>query len=83
MEPNKQWGTENDYATLMVHIKELMELGLKSVMLFGVVAHDDKCPNGMYVCCMCVCLCVYVIVFASNNFITTYIYTYKYKYIYI
>ena len=46
LEPNKQWGSANDYSTLMSHIKELTELGLKSVMLFGVVAHDDKCPNG-------------------------------------
>mmetsp|Transcript_22318 Transcript_22318/g.27293 ORF Transcript_22318/g.27293 Transcript_22318/m.27293 type:complete len:335 (+) Transcript_22318:148-1152(+) len=42
-EPNVQWGTENGYDTLIAHLKELEAIGLRSVMLFGVVqAKDEK-----------------------------------------
>lgn len=46
-EPNKQWGSANQYSTLLAHLKQLHEtLGLQSVMLFGVVAEKDPMGSG-------------------------------------
>lgn len=40
--PNKQWGTKNDYFSLITHLNSIPKLS--SVMLFGVVG--DKDPTG-------------------------------------
>mmetsp|Transcript_21669 Transcript_21669/g.42559 ORF Transcript_21669/g.42559 Transcript_21669/m.42559 type:complete len:347 (-) Transcript_21669:143-1183(-) len=46
--PNKQWGIGSDeskpYASLMAHLQELCEKGLRAIMLFGVVKEKD--PEG-------------------------------------
>ncbi|KAF1331179.1 Vacuolar protein, partial [Globisporangium splendens] len=46
LEPNKQWGQQADgsFSTLVAHLKHLQTLGLRSVMLFGVV--EDKDAHG-------------------------------------
>lgn len=42
-EPNKQWGSANNFATLIAHLRDLHEnLGLTSCMLFGVVGDKDE-----------------------------------------
>lgn len=43
-EPNKQWGSENNFARLVEHLRKLVSIGLTSCMLFGVVAEKD--PEG-------------------------------------
>lgn len=46
LEPNMQWGQQPDgsFATLVAHLRHLQTLGLRSVMLFGVV--EDKDAHG-------------------------------------
>jgi porphobilinogen synthase len=42
-EPNKQWGCENDFQSLVDHLTHLhVQLGLSSVMLFGVTSDKDE-----------------------------------------
>lgn len=41
-EPNKQWGSGNDFATLIQHLSKLHSQGLTSCMLFGVVSDKDE-----------------------------------------
>ena len=40
--PNKQWGSANEFGTLVARCRELQRAGLASVMLFGVVADKDE-----------------------------------------
>lgn len=40
-EPNMQWGCHNQYESLVKHLQPLIEKGLTSVMLFGVVEAKD------------------------------------------
>lgn len=41
-EPNLQWGSADQYATLLAHLEEMhSKLGLQSIMLFGVVEEKD------------------------------------------
>lgn len=46
LEPNTQWGQQADgsFSTLIAHLRQLQTLGLRSVMLFGVV--EDKDAHG-------------------------------------
>lgn len=46
LEPNMQWGQQADgsFSTLVAHLKHLQTLGLRSIMLFGVV--EDKDAHG-------------------------------------
>ena len=45
-EPNVQWGSANEYASLVARVRELQALGLTSVMLFGVVQAKDESGSG-------------------------------------
>lgn len=43
-----QWGSANEYKTLVAHLEELVAIGLRSVMLFGVVTNEHKDDQGSW-----------------------------------
>nr|AKG25419.1 HemB [Hematodinium sp. SG-2015] len=69
--PNKQWGRgpNGDYVTLVAHLKELEEKGLRSVMLFGVIgeAKKDEVGSDGYDARTPVCLCLQGLARACPN----------------